>query len=37
MTQTGIFKGRVLVPYAYGRFGWTRGGGKTYYATCVED
>ena len=31
MTQTGIFKGRVLVPYAYGRYGWTRGGGKTWH------
>ena len=31
MTQTGIFKGRVQIPYAYGRFGWTRGGGKTWH------
>ena len=23
MTQTGIFEGRVQIPYAYGRFGWT--------------
>lgn len=27
--QTGIFKGRVLVPYAYGCYGYTRGGGST--------
>ena len=31
MIQTGIFKGRVQIPYAYGRFGWTRGGGKTWH------
>ena len=31
MTQTGIFKGRVLVPYAYGCYGYTRGGGKTWH------
>lgn len=31
MTQTGIFKGRVQIPYAYGRYGWTRGGGKTWH------
>ena len=31
MVQTGIFKGRVQIPYAYGRFGWTRGGGKTWH------
>lgn len=31
MTQTGIFKGRVLIPYSYGRFGYTRGGGKTWH------
>lgn len=31
MTQTGIFEGRVQIPYAYGRFGWTRGGGKTWH------
>lgn len=30
MTQTGIFNGRVLVPYAYGRYGYTRGVGKTW-------
>ena len=29
--QTGIFEGRVLVPYAYGCYGWTRGGGKTWH------
>ena len=29
--QTGIFKGRVQIPYAYGRYGWTRGGGKTWH------
>lgn len=29
--QTGIFKGRVLVPYAYGCYGYTRGGGKTWH------
>lgn len=31
MKQTGIFKGRVLIPYSYGRFGYTRGGGKTWH------
>ena len=31
MTQTGIFEGRVQIPYAYGRYGWTRGGGKTWH------
>lgn len=31
MSQTGIFKGRVLVPYAYGCYGYTRGGGKTWH------
>ena len=31
MEQTGIFKGRVEVRYNYGRFGWTRGGGKTWH------
>ena len=31
MKQTGIFKGRVQIPYAYGRYGWTRGGGKTWH------
>ena len=29
--QTGIFEGRVLVPYAYGCYGYTRGGGKTWH------
>ena len=32
MTQTGIFNGRVLVPYAYGCFGWTRGGGSVWHS-----
>lgn len=31
MNQTGIFNGRVQIPYAYGRYGWTRGGGKTWH------
>ena len=31
MTQTGIFNGRVLVPYSYGCYGYTRGGGKTWH------
>lgn len=31
MTQTGIFKGRVLVPYSYGCYGYTRGGGSTWH------
>ena len=31
MTQTGIFKGRVQIPYAYGRYGWTRSGGATWH------
>lgn len=29
--QTGIFSGRVLVPYSYGCYGYTRGGGKTWH------
>ena len=29
--QTGIFNGRVLVPYAYGCYGYTRGGGNTWH------
>lgn len=29
--QTGIFNGRVLVPYTYGCYGYTRGGGKTWH------
>lgn len=31
MIQTGIFKGRVLIPYAYGRYGYTRGGGSVWH------
>lgn len=31
MTQTGIFKGRVAVRYSYARWGYTRGGGKTWH------
>ena len=31
MRQTGIFEGRVEVLYGYGRFGWTRGNGKTWH------
>lgn len=31
MTQTGIFQGRVQIPYAYGCYGYTRGGGKTWH------
>lgn len=31
MNQTGIFAGRVKIPYAYGCFGWTRGGGNTWH------
>ena len=31
MKQTGIFKGRAEVRYNYGRFGWTRGGGKVWH------
>lgn len=31
MSQTSIFNGRVLVPYAYGCYGYTRGGGKTWH------
>lgn len=29
--QTGIFEGRVLVPYTYGCYGYTRGGGSTWH------
>ena len=29
--QTGIFNGRAEVLYNYGRFGWTRGGGKVWH------
>ena len=31
LSQTGIFNGRVLVPYAYGCYGYTRAGGKTWH------
>ena len=31
LTQNGIFQGRTCVPYAYGCFGYTRGGGKTWH------
>ena len=31
MKQTGIFNGRVQVKYSYGRYGWTRDGGKTWH------
>ena len=31
MKQTGIFKGRAEVLYNYGRYGWTRGGGKVWH------
>ena len=31
MSQTGIFNGRVLVPYSYGCYGYTRGGGSTWH------
>lgn len=31
MTQTGLFKGRTRVRYGYSRYGWTRGGGKTWH------
>lgn len=33
MSQTGIFNGRVLVPYAYGCYGYTRAGGKTWHGS----
>lgn len=36
MTQTGIFAGRVQVPYAYGCYGYTRGGGKTWHGGSDE-
>lgn len=29
--QTGIFDGRVQVKYSYSRYGYTRGGGKTWH------
>ena len=31
MGQTGIFNGRTRVRYGYARWGWTRGGGKTWH------
>ena len=31
MRQTGIFAGRAQVVYPYGRYGWTRGGGKIWH------
>lgn len=31
MRQTGIFAGRTQVVYNYGRYGFTRGGGKTWH------
>ena len=31
LKQTGIFQGRVQVVYSYGRYGWTRRGGKTWH------
>lgn len=31
LSQTGIFNGRVLVPYSYGCYGYTRGGGSTWH------
>lgn len=31
MTQNGIFQGRTRVVYDYGRYGYTRGGGKTWH------
>lgn len=31
MTQTGIFNGRTRVRCGYARYGWTRGGGKTWH------
>ena len=31
LKQTGIYEGRVQVVYSYGRFGWTRGGGKVWH------
>nr|DAI06099.1 MAG TPA: peptidase [Ackermannviridae sp.] len=31
MVQTGIFNGRTRVRYGYARWGWTRGGGKTWH------
>lgn len=31
MTQVGIYEGRTQIPYGYSRFGYTRGGGKTWH------
>ncbi len=31
LKQTGIFEGRTRVRYGYARYGWTRGGGKTWH------
>lgn len=36
MTQTGIFAGRVQVPYGYGCYGYTRGDGKTWHGGSDE-
>lgn len=36
MTQTGIFAGRTRVPYGYGCYGYTRGGGKTWHGGSDE-
>ena len=30
MKQNGIFLGRTEILYPYGRYGWTRGNGKTW-------
>ena len=35
MVQTGIFNGRTRVRYGYARWGWTRGGGKTWHGGIV--
>lgn len=31
MSQTGIFNGRFIVRFSYARYGYTRGGGKTWH------
>ena len=31
MRLASIFYGRVQVVYCWGRYGWTRGGGKTWH------
>lgn len=36
MTQTGIFAGRTQVPYGYGCYGYTRGGGKVWHGGSDE-